>query len=182
MDDVAFDPVFARAAALGVPLYLHPSEILPSVRGAYFDPYAATHPMFIRAAWGYTIETGTHAMRLVLGGVLDRHPGLQVILGHLGEGIPYLLERIDEALSRDTPMKNFREIFTRNFHVTTSGFFSTPALRCCMEELGADRVMFSIDAPYASAESGMQWLRGLQLDEAIKTGIAGANARRLLRL
>lgn len=180
LDDPAFEPIFARAEALGVPLYLHPSEILPEVRQSYFAPYDATHPMFLRAGWGYTIETGTHAMRLVLSGLFDRHPALRIILGHLGEGIPYLLDHIDEALARDTPMKNFRDVFTRHFHVTTSGFFSDAALDCCVAQMGADRVMFSIDAPYAPSEAGLAWLRSRPEDG--RAALAAGNARRLLGL
>ena len=92
---------------------------------AYFGDYAKTHPMFLRAAWGFTMETATQAMRLVLSGLFESHPRLQLILGHFGETIPFLLARIDEALARDTPMQNFRAQFTEHFHVTTSGFFQT---------------------------------------------------------
>lgn len=180
LDDPAFEPILARANSLGKPIYIHPSEIMPVVKDAYFSPYANTHPMFIRAGWGYTIETGTHAMRLVLSGKLDRYPNLRIILGHFGETIPHLLERIDESLSRDTPMKNFREVFTRHFYVTSSGFFSARALRNCVEEIGQSRVMFSIDAPYASDVKGMNWLRKLDLAPNDLRAFAGANARALL--
>ncbi|WP_417598466.1 amidohydrolase family protein [Pararhodobacter oceanensis] len=182
LDDPRFEPIFAAAEALEVPLYIHPSEILASVRQRYFAPYDQTHPMFIRAGWGYTIETGTHAMRLILSGVFERHPRLRIILGHFGEGIPFLLDRIDEALARDTPMQAFRELFLRHFYVTSSGFFSTAALNCCLEQMPPERILFSIDAPYAADHSGVDWLKGLALDTPLKQGIAGANARRLLKL
>lgn len=182
LDDPRFDPIFARAEALKVPIYVHPSEIMPDVRDAYFEPYAQSHPMFVRAGWGYTIETGTHAVRLVLSGLFDRFPELQIILGHLGEGIPYLINRIDEALSRDTPMKNFRDVFARHFHITTSGFFSDNALACCMKEMGVGRVMFSIDAPFASEEAGVRWFANLDVDSTVKHSIAAGNARQLLGL
>ena len=84
---------------------------------------------------------------------------MKLILGHLGETIPYVLSRIDESLSRDTPMKKFREVFTSHFYVTTSGFFSDPALRCCVDEMGIDRVMFSVDWPFVSNKDGVDWLR-----------------------
>lgn len=182
LDDRQFWPIFARAEALGVPLYIHPSEIMTDVSAAYFEPYVGTHPMFARAGWGYTIETGTHAIRLVLSGLFDVHPTLQIMLGHLGETIPFLMQRIDEALSRDTPMKNFREVFNAHFFVTTSGFFSDSAIACCIAELGIDRVMFSVDAPYAADDAGLQWLNDLQLKDAEKRKLAGKNARRLLGL
>jgi predicted TIM-barrel fold metal-dependent hydrolase len=171
LDDKRYWPIFERAAALDVPLYIHPADPNPAVVKAYYGDYAKTHPMFIRAAWGFTFEAGTQAMRLVLS-----------ILGHLGETIPFTLARIDETLSRDTPMKNFREVFGSHFYVTTSGFFSDPALQCCIEEMGIDRIMFSIDWPYASNTAGVQWMRNSQLDEADKRKILSGNAQRLLRI
>ena len=182
LDDKRYWPIFARAAALDVPLYIHPADPNPAVIKAYYGEYAKTHPMFIRAAWGFTFEAGTQAMRLVLSGLFEAHPGVKIILGHLGETIPYTLARIDEALSRDTPMKNFREIFSSHFYVTTSGFFSDPALQCCITELGIDRIMFSIDWPYASNTAGVNWMKTSWLSEADKEQILSGNAKRLLRI
>lgn len=182
LDDRRYWPIFERAAALDVPLYIHPADPNPAVIKAYYGDYAVTHPMFIRAAWGFTFEAGTQAMRLVLSGLFDAHPSLKLILGHLGETIPYTLARIDEALSRDTPMKNFREVFASHFYVTTSGFFSDPALRCCIEEIGIDRIMFSIDWPYASNMSGVKWMQKTPLDEADRAKIFSVNAKKLLRI
>lgn len=182
LDHESFGPILAAAAELKVPIYLHPGEPMAEVREAYLEPYATTHPMFRHAAWGYTIETGTHAMRLALSDAFERHPDLQVILGHLGEAIPYLLVRIEEALARNTPMKNFGQVFRAHFHITTSGFFSDAALACALAEMGPERIMFSIDTPYASAEAGVRWFRSLQLEEATLRKIAYANAARLLGL
>jgi len=182
LDHERYRPIFASAAKLGVPLYIHPADPNPAVIKAYYGGYAKTHPMFIRAAWGFTFEAGTQAMRLVLSGLFDVCPGLQLILGHLGETIPYTLARTDEALSRDTPMKNFREVFCSHFHVTTSGFFSDTALQCCVQEMGIDRVMFSVDWPFASNVKGAQWLRSTPLSETDREKIASGNARRLLKL
>jgi predicted TIM-barrel fold metal-dependent hydrolase len=182
LDDKRYWPIFERAAALDVPLYIHPADPNPAVMKAYYGDYAKSHPMFIRAAWGFTFEAGTQAMRLVLSGLFDAHPGVKIILGHLGETIPFTLARIDEALSRDTPMKNFREVFSSHFYITTSGFFSDPALRCCIEEIGIDRIMFSIDWPYASNTAGVQWMKKTWLNDADKAKILAGNARRLLRI
>jgi 2,3-dihydroxybenzoate decarboxylase len=175
LDDKRYWPIFERAAALDVPLYIHPADPNPAVIKAYYGDYAKTHPMFIRAAW-------TQAMRLVLSGLFDEHPAVKIILGHLGETIPYTLARIDEALSRDTPMKNFREVFSTHFYVTTSGFFSDPALQCCIQEIGIDRIMFSIDWPYASNTAGVQWMQKTWLNDADKAKIFSGNAKRLLRI
>jgi predicted TIM-barrel fold metal-dependent hydrolase len=182
LDDKRYWPIFERAAALDVPLYIHPADPNPAVIKAYYGDYAKTHPMFIRAAWGFTFEAGTQAMRLVLSGLFEAHPGVKIILGHLGETIPYTLARIDEALSRDTPMKNFREMFSSHFYVTTSGFFSDPALQCCITEMGIDRIMFSIDWPYASNTAGVNWMKKSWLNETDKEKILSGNAKRLLRI
>lgn len=182
IDDPSFRPLLKRANDLGVPLYLHPCDPMDAVREAYLAPYDKTHPMFMRAGWGFTIETGTHAMRLALSGAFDDCPDLQIILGHLGEGIPYLMPRIEEALARDTAMKNFGAVFCAHFHVTTSGFFSDAALLCCLQEMGADRIMFSIDWPFASNEAGVEWFKRVTLSPTDRAKIAGGNAARLLKL
>ena len=99
--------------------------------------------MLIRPAWGYSMETATAGIRLVLSGVLDAYPGTKIILGHLGEGLPFYLWRINQALARNRFVtKPFREYFTEHFWITTSGFFSNPALQCCIAEIGLDRIMF----------------------------------------
>jgi predicted TIM-barrel fold metal-dependent hydrolase len=182
LDDRIYWPIFERAAALDVPLYIHPADPNPAVIKAYYGDYATTHPSFVRPAWGFTFEAGTQAMRLVLSGLFDAHPGVKLILGHLGETIPYTLARIDESLSRDTPMKNFREVFTSHFYVTTSGFFSDPALQCCIREIGIGRVMFSVDWPFASNKAGVDWLKSNYLNAADREKIASGNAKRLLRI
>lgn len=182
LDDKRFWPIFARAETLGVPIYVHPADPHPAVTSAYFGEYATTHPMFLRAGWGFTFETGTQAMRLVLSGLFDAYPRLQLILGHLGEAIPFLLARIDEALARDTPMKDFRAQFSRHFHITTSGFFSDAALLCCIQEIGIDRILFSVDWPYASQARGTDWVAKVHLCAADKAKLLSGNAERLLKL
>lgn len=182
LDDPRFWPIFEAAQALDVPIYLHPADPMPSVREAYFGNMAVTHPMFLRAAWGFTIETATHAMRLVLGGVFDKYPDLKIILGHLGETIPFLVRRIDEALSRDTPMKDFRDRFLRHFYITTSGFFADAPLTCCISEMGIDRIMFSVDWPFASGVAGMEWIDKFEMEPASRSKLLHGNAERLLAL
>lgn len=182
LDDERYWPIYARAQSLGVPVYLHPADPGSVMLDNHYRGYAESHPTFVRAAWGFMVEAGTQAMRLVLSGVFDRCPDLQIVLGHLGETIPYQMERIDEALSRDTPVKNFRQVFTRHFHVTTSGFFSDKALRCAIDEMGADRVLFSVDWPFARNDAGTAWLKSAPISEDEREAIAGGNARRLLNI
>jgi predicted TIM-barrel fold metal-dependent hydrolase len=183
LDEPFFWPVFARAERLNVPVYLHPALPHRGVTDVYYATYAKSHPSFLRAAWGFGVETATQAIRLVLSGLFEAHPDLKVVLGHLGEGIPFQLARIDEALSRpgNAPV-SFAETFRRNFYVTTSGFFSDPALRCCIEELGVDRILFAVDWPFVRNDAGVNWLSAFDLDPASKESIFGGNARALLRI
>jgi len=183
IDEKQFWPIFERAAALNVPIYLHPSFPHPQVMEAYYNDYAKDFPMVIRAAWGYTVEAATQAIRLILSGVFQAHPNLQIVLGHMGETLPFVLWRINQALSRPGHQTlNFRQTFCDHFHVTTSGNFSTPALVCTMMELGADRIMFSVDWPFVANPPAMEWMRTLQISETDKQKIFGGNARKLLGL
>lgn len=100
VDGEAYWPIFARAERLGVPIYLHPALPDKTVTERYYAPYDQSHPAVTRAAWGFGVEAGTQAVRLILSGVFEKHPDLRIILGHLGEAIPFLMPRINEALSR----------------------------------------------------------------------------------
>jgi 2,3-dihydroxybenzoate decarboxylase len=183
LDDKRFWPIFARAEALDVPIYLHPSVPLPAVIDAYYKEYAQDFPVLLRAGWGYTVEAATQAIRMVLSGVFEAHPKLKIILGHLGEGLPFLLWRIDNALSRPGQKAvKFRDTFRANFWVTTSGFFSDSALLCTVMELGGDRILFSIDYPFEQNLPGPAWLERVPLCEEDKAKIASGNAQRLLKL
>ncbi len=183
LDDARFRPIFERAERLAVPIYLHPSVPHPAVVDAYYKDYVEDFPTVIRAAWGFTVETATHALRLVLSGIFDTYPDLKIILGHLGETLPFLIWRIDEALARPGQKSiHFREIFTSGFYVTTSGFFSSPALACCIDEMGVDRILFAVDYPYVENRPGAAWLESAPLGEDDRAKIAGANATNLLRL
>lgn len=177
-------PIFERAEALDVPIYLHPAQPHPAVMQAYYQDYLADFPMLARPAWGYAVECGTQVVRLVLSGVFERHPRLKIVLGHLGESVPFQLWRLDQALSRPGQKSvRFRDIFTRNFWVTTSGFFSTPALLCCAMEMGVDHILFSVDWPFvADSSAGTRWLRDAPLSSHDKDKLFGGNAQRLLRL
>ena len=184
LDHEKYWPIYARAEQLDVPIYLHPSSPHPAVVDAYYKDYLADYPMLARPAWGYAVEAGTQAVRLILSGVFDRHPGLKIVLGHLGESVPFQLWRLDQALSRPGQKSvRFREIFTNNFWVTTSGFFSTPALLCCTMEMGVDRVLFSVDWPFvADSGPGVRWMQGVPFSAEDKKKMFSGNARRLLKI
>jgi predicted TIM-barrel fold metal-dependent hydrolase len=182
-DDKRFWPIFERAQALDVPLYVHPAVPHSAVVEAYYRDYLADFPTLQTAAWGFTVETATQGIRLVLSGVFDAYPDVKIILGHMGEGLPFLLWRIDHALSRpgNRPV-SFREQFSRHFYITTSGNFSTPALLCSMMELGVDRILFSVDWPFVANIPGTQWMNDLQLSAEDKIKILSGNAKRLLKM
>ncbi|MGH7097912.1 MAG: amidohydrolase family protein [Stellaceae bacterium] len=181
-DDKRFWPIYERAAALDVPIYIHPALPQAAVIEAYYKDYAQKHPGILRAAWGFTVETATQGIRFVLSGVFDAHPGLKIILGHMGEGLPFYLWRISHGLRATLSEKSFRDIFCEHFWITTSGFFSDPALLCCMMEMGIDRILFSVDYPFAENPPGAEWTETLPLGPEDKEKLLNGNARRLLRL
>jgi 2,3-dihydroxybenzoate decarboxylase len=181
-DDKRFWPIFERAAALDVPLYLHPSMPVKAVVDAYYRDYLDRYPGLQAAAWGYTVETATQGIRMVLSGVFEKYPGLKIILGHLGESLPFSAWRIDMCLSRGGQPSTFRETFNRHFWITTSGNFCTPALMCCMMEMGVDRILFSVDYPFVPNPPGAKWMEGLPLSLEDRTKILSGNCERLLKM
>jgi 2,3-dihydroxybenzoate decarboxylase len=181
-DDKRFWPIFERAQALDVPLYMHPAVPHPAVIDAYYKDYAQKHPGLLRAGWGFNVETATQGIRFVLSGVFDAHSGLKVILGHMGEGIPFYLWRISHGLRQSMSETTFRDIFCEHFWITTSGFFSDPALVCCMMEMGIDRILFSVDYPFMDNPPGAEWIKTLPLSAEDTQKLLNGNARRLLKL
>jgi predicted TIM-barrel fold metal-dependent hydrolase len=183
LDDKRFWPIFERAQALDMPIYLHPSLPLPTVMDAYYNDYAKDFPMVVRAAWGYTVETATLAIRMVLSGVFDAYPKLKIVLGHLGETLPFLVWRVDHALARPgAKTLSFRDAFCNHFYVTTSGNFSNPALLCCVMELGIDRILFSVDWPFVANKPAVQWMETVPLSDEDKIKMLSGNAKRLFRM
>jgi len=183
LDLPKFWPIYERAAALDVPIYLHPAVPHKAVIDAYYRDYLDKFPGLMTAAWGFTVETATQGVRLVLSGVFDAHPGLKIILGHLGESLPFSAWRIDMALARPGNSGSaFRDTFRNHFWITTSGNFSTPALLCCVMEMGADRILFSVDYPFVPNPPGVKWMRDVPLSPEDRTKILSGNARRLLKL
>ncbi len=182
-DDPRFWPIYERAQALDVPLYIHPASPHPAVVEAYLQEYAAAYPGILNAGWGFTMETATAGIRIVLSGVFDTYPDVKLILGHLGETLPFLMWRIDLALNRPgNDGVAFRDLFTSHFYITTSGFFSDPALLCCIQEMGVDRILFAIDYPFVPNEPGPKWMERLMLNAEDKAKILHGNAEGLLRL
>jgi predicted TIM-barrel fold metal-dependent hydrolase len=184
LDDQRFWPIFERAQKLDVPIYLHPSIPHAAVMDAYYKDYVKEFPMVIRAAWGFTVETATQAIRLVLSGVFDKYPDLKIIIGHMGETLPFLMWRIDQALARPGAKRalSFRDVFSSHFSITTSGNFSNPALLCCMQELGIDRILFAVDWPFVANPLGTEWMKTAPICDEDKVKILSGNTKRLLRM
>lgn len=185
LDAPRFTPFWEAAQALNVPVYLHPAPPPERVRDAYFgDLPADLGFMLSTAGWGWHVETGMHALRLMASGIFDRLPGLQIIIGHMGENLPYSLARADAVLSRSrrNASRSIAEIFQQHFHITTSGYFTLPPLLCALQVVGADRILFSIDYPFSSTETGRRFLDSLPLSPADKHKLAHLNAERLLKL
>ncbi len=185
LDDKDFWPIFEVAESLDVPIYLHPTLPPRVVKDAYYrglDDRAAL--ILATGAWGWHVDTGMHAFRLILGGVFDRFPRLQVILGHMGEGIPFFLGRAQAHLESVTSAleRSITQYFCENFYVTTSGFLTHPPLLCSLMVVGADRIMFSVDYPYEDNVASREFLMTAPISPSDLEKLAHGNVERLLHL
>lgn len=181
LDNPCYEPFWATVAALDVPVYLHPGN--PLDRPAVFVGQEALWG----AVWSWMTETSTHALRLVMAGVFERHPSVQLILGHMGECIPFHLWRIDQrykdanhgGYTLSQPPSFY---IKRNIAITTTGVCDDAALRCCLDLMGPENIMFSVDYPYENSKQAGEWIENTQLDDATKARICHVNAERILRL
>lgn len=182
LDDKKYWPIFEMAQSLDVPIYLHPGAPPPAVMQTYYKGFEE----LARPAWGFAVETGTHFLRILFSGVFDNFPRLKIILGHLGEGLPFGLDRLCDhtvVMARNRKLKRpVKEYFRDNLVVTTSGNFSIPALLCTVQVLGIDNVLFSVDFPYQDNMSGRTFLNTLPLSDSDIEKITHKNAERVLRL
>ena len=179
-EDSEFDVFWERAEALGVPIYLHPN--------AFSQPPALLEgmPVLQGATWGWGVETAGHALRLLFGGVFDRFPQLTLLLGHMGEALPYQRWRIDSRFAAyPSGIKLARrpsEYIGSNILITTSGVCSAPALLGAIGELGAHAVLFSVDYPYESTAEACEFIEQAPLDARTREQVCHGNARRLFKL
>jgi predicted TIM-barrel fold metal-dependent hydrolase len=184
LDDPMFLPVLEAAARLDVPLYLHPSFPPPSVAETYYgglDPVVAS--LLGAAGWGWHAETALHLLRLIVTGVFDRLPELQVIVGHMGEMIPFALARIDTVLTPVTSLRQpVAEYFQTNVFITTSGYTTFPPLQCALSVIGIDRLIFSVDYPYTDNRAARALLDTAPMSPRDKEKLAHRNVEELLRL
>ncbi|MFJ2811549.1 amidohydrolase family protein [Kitasatospora sp. NPDC087271] len=184
LDSAEFEPVLAAAEELGVPVYLHPTYPPAAVIKAYgagLDPAVAA--LLVTAGWGWHAETGMHVLRMVLGGVFDRHPRLQVIVGHMGENLPFSLLRADEVLSRLRPgHESVADTVRSHVHLTISGYTTVAPLQCALTVFGADRLMFSTDYPFGDPVQHATFLQTAPLSPEDRDKIAHTNAERLFNI
>ena len=180
-DDPAYAAFWSTVEQLGVPFYLHPRDPLPS-RAPIYDG----HPWFRGSAWAFGAETAVHALRLMASGLFDRHPRLTMILGHLGEGLPSSVWRIDHRLSKSPrgipARRTMTEYLRSNVYLTTSGNFRTPTLLNAIAEVGVDRIMFSVDYPFEDTADAAEWFDTAEISEEERRKIGRDNAAGLFGL
>jgi predicted TIM-barrel fold metal-dependent hydrolase len=182
LDERKYWVIFERAQALGVPIYLHPALPHPDVVKAYFTGYED----LARAAWGFGVDTSCHFLRLVFAGIFDAYPNLKIILGHLGECLPFAMHRLNDhtfaSAKRRGLQKSPLQYLKDNMLVTTSGNWFEPAFLCTLLALGADNIMFAVDWPYEPNTTAIRFLNTLPISDLDREKIAHLNAERILRL
>ncbi len=181
LDDDRFSPFWERAEALGAPIYIHPANP-PDVPYMYHD-----HSELYGPVWGWTVETANHALRLIFGGVFDRYPAAKLILGHMGETLPFQLWRFDSRWeicnAKDRKLERRpSEYIKRNIWITTSGVCSDAPLRCAIEALGDDRILFSVDHPFERTDLANAWIETAEIPDKTRQKICSQNAETLLRI
>jgi len=179
LDNRRFWPVFETAQALDVPVYIHPDAPPAAVTEAYYQDY----PALLGPGWAYGVESATQALRLMMCGVLDECPRLKLILGHMGESLPFSIVRADAQITARAGLKRpLRDYFHDHFWITTAANWSNPALVCSLMEMGVERLLFSVDWPFASNTEGRAFIDAAPISAQDRTAILGGNAATLLRL
>ena len=181
LDEDQFSPFWERAEALGAPIYIHPAN--PARMPQMFDG----HSELYGPVWGWTVETANHALRLVFSGVFDRYPKAKLVLGHMGETIPYQLWRFDGRWKIcNSQGKTLKlppsEYLKRNLWITTSGVCSDEPLKCALAALGEDRVLFSVDHPFEQIHLAVDWIENADISTVTRAKICSGNASALLGL
>jgi predicted TIM-barrel fold metal-dependent hydrolase len=185
LDHPCFDALLAAAVELDVPIYIHPHLPPEPVRRAYYsDLQPGAGRVLESAAWGWHSETAIHVLRMVLAGTLDRHPRLKLVIGHMGEMLPVMLARIDEVSALDIEHLNrpISRTILDQVWLTTSGIFSEPPFLAALLTFGIDRIMFSVDYPYAPNARGRDFLDGISLTADDMAKLTHRNADALLKL
>jgi predicted TIM-barrel fold metal-dependent hydrolase len=183
LDDPSVRPILATAERLGVPIYLHPAPPPAAVRETYYSGLSEeVEACLSTSGWGWHSETAMHVLRMVAGGVFEELPDLKLIVGHMGEGLPFHLDRIESML---TPVVTghsltVAETLRRNLYLTTSGYNTATPLLCALAAFGVDHVMFSVDHPFANSDQATAFLTTAPVTESEREQIAHSNAESLL--
>lgn len=195
LDDYSFDVLLERAQMLDVPIYIHPTDPPQAVTDIYYNNYSP-----LVTGWGWQVETGTHLLKIIVGGIFDRYPKLKIIVGHMGELIPYCLTRLNLALTFGARMvaveeakaknpaphkllqKDVHSYMRQNVFVTSSGVFDQPVFNCAVGMLGIDNLMFSVDDPFQDNLAAVEFLRSINLSREDREKFAHGNAEHLLNL
>ncbi len=188
LDDAKFAPLLARAEKLSIPLYLHPGAPPAEIRNIYYA-YEGSFPQKVALglstfAWGWHYETALHVMRLAVSGTLDKYPRLNLVIGHMGEALPFMLTRCEHEFGSDLSYlsRSLSKILIDQVYITTAGLFTNPPFLVALQTFGIDRLMFSVDYPYSSNAMGRKFLDNLPLSPADLEKFAHGNADRLLKL
>ena len=185
LDDPKFAPLLARAEKLDVPIYIHPGMPPAEVRKAYYEGFPNNISFGLATfAWGWHYEVALHVMRLAVSGTMDKYPKLNFIIGHMGEGLPAMLTRCEHQFGKELSFlsRPLGKTITDQVYVTSAGFFTNPPFVAALETFGIDRLMFSVDYPYASNADGRAFLEKVPLSPADRAKFAHGNADRLLKL
>jgi 2,3-dihydroxybenzoate decarboxylase len=179
LDEDCFTPFWERVEELGVPVYLHAAD------GPAPSLIYAGRPELLGPTWSWTAETAAHALRIILGGVFERFPKARLILGHMGETLPFFLWRLDSRIrsfQQQGPERAPSEVLREHLLVTTAGAFSDEPLLCALAALGEDSVMFSVDHPFENSQFADTWLEQAPLSAELRNKVAYGNARACLGL
>jgi 2,3-dihydroxybenzoate decarboxylase len=181
LDDDRFSPFWEMAEALNAPIYIHPYNP-PDFPYMYHD-----HPELFGPVWSWTVETANHALRLIFSGLFDRYPRAKLILGHMGETLPYQLWRLDSRWKIANAKGRILELnpsdyLKRNVWITTSGVCSDEPLRCALAALGEERILFSVDHPFENTQVASDWIESADITDAVRRKVCTANAETLLNI
>jgi 2,3-dihydroxybenzoate decarboxylase len=179
-DEPQYESFWERVAALDVPFYLHPRNPLPTQRRIY-----ESREVLLGPTWAFTVETATHCLRLMVSGLFDRLPSLKIVIGHMGELLPFAVQRTEQRLSHVPASRLERspqDCLRENFYLTTSGNFHTPSLIGALLQVGADRILFAADHPFEQTAEAAAWFDHTPISEADRLKIGRTNAQELLKL
>lgn len=182
LDAPEFDELLSAIEELDVPVYLHPTYPPQQVADVYFSGLPESAAALATAAWGWHAETGLHVLRLAAAGVFDRHPKLQIVVGHMGENLPFSLMRANAVLSKADPdARPVADVIREHVHITICGYTTVPPLLCALQVFGADRIMFSSDYPFGDPVEHARFLAETPISPADRDKVAYRNAQKLFR-